>query len=755
MPLTGVRTTPESSHMLFRLATSLLALTACANAHSGLPQSVVAPSHEIVARSAKLTDQLPKSLRRTAAAISIDIAQLKSRVQTGSVSLEKFPLGAMSSATLELKLIDIPHGDSQVVAADAHGERVIDIPQALVLAGRVKDDAESFAFLASSAAGTYGVVETQGRTWIISSGPYGAGLPTLSYELDALPEGAISWSEWVCDTIDPEVPPSAAFAEGGVASAPCRELRLAFETDHEFLQMFGGNTAAAGGYVQTIVAALNSIYSRDLNARISSSFVRLWVDPQDPWIATTAAGQLYEFRTTWLASMGYVQRDCAQFLSGRALGGGVAYLNGLCNTNGFAVNSNLTGFFPYPLLNNHPQNWDIFVVAHELGHNLGAPHTHAYNPVLDGCGSSPPDCSVAVAKAGTIMSYCHLCGGGLSNIRMELHPGNVATMENYIASLACDFSGTNLPPAALNDSKAGFAATEISIDVLANDSASNCDALTITSFNATSAQGASIVRSVATGPEGRDELVYTHANPNFSGADSFSYMVAGLNGQSTTATVSMTITALRAPENPIGVVSQLDARYYTIGTLTALPNFSGMSATVVNAASSLNYPASTGNFATSGMSDHVAAKFEGWLTVPVSGAWTFSLESDDGSKMYLGATVVINNDGVHTMTTQNAVIGLQAGTHAFRLEYFDNTGIGGCVLSWAPPSGLAAPIPASAFVRGGEDDPADFNNDGQINAGDLTILLSHWGEVNATFDLNNSGRVDSGDLTIILNGWTG
>ncbi|RLS63436.1 MAG: hypothetical protein DWH96_06555, partial [Planctomycetota bacterium] len=86
MPLTGVRTTPESSHMLFRLATSLLALTVCANAHSGLPQSVIAPSREIVARSAKLTDQLPKSLRRTAAAISIDIAQLKSRVQTGSVS---------------------------------------------------------------------------------------------------------------------------------------------------------------------------------------------------------------------------------------------------------------------------------------------------------------------------------------------------------------------------------------------------------------------------------------------------------------------------------------------------------------------------------------------------------------------------------------------------------------------------------------------------------------------------------------------
>lgn len=742
--------------MYHRAVTSLLALLVSAIVLGAPPQGASLPTTQLVKRATKLSEQLPKTIRRSAAAITLDVDQLRARAAEGVVVLDRFPLGPIAQATLELKPIDIAHGASHIVAVDARRERTIEVPQALVLAGGVKDDAESFAFLALSAAGNFGVVETQGRTWIISSGPYGKGLPTLAYELAALPEGAIHWTEWLCATLDPEeVPPVAAFADGGIASAPCREFRLAFETDHEFLQMFGGDTAAASGYIQTIVAALNAIYARDLNARISSSFARLWVDPQDPWTATTAAGQLYEFRNTWISSMGYVQRDTAQFLSGRALGGGIAYLNGLCNTNGYAVNSNLTGFFPYPLLNNSMQNWDIFVVAHELGHNLGAPHTHAYNPPLDGCGSNPPDCSVAVAKAGTIMSYCHLCGGGLQNIRLELHPGNVATMETYLASLACDYSGLNAAPTALADSAIGFAATDIQIDVLANDAASNCDTLNIVSFSATSQQGASITRSIGTGAEGRDTLVYTHSNPNFAGADSFSYVVAGASGQSASASVSMQVTALRVPENPIGSVTQLDARYYAIATLSALPNFSTLSPTVTSAVNSINFAEGTGPFATSGMSDHVAAVFAGWITIPTSGAWGFSLASDDGARMFIGDEVALNNDGVHTWAVQNATIGLQAGTHAFRLEYFDNTGAGGCVLSWAPPVGLPAPVPASAFERGGSDEPADFNNDGEVNAADLSILLSHWGEVNAAFDLNASNRVDSGDLTVLLNAWTG
>jgi len=63
---------------------------------------------------------------------------------------------------------------------------------------------------------------------------------------------------------------------------------------------------------------------------------------------------------------------------------------------------------------------DKVVYAHELGHNLGSPHTHEFSPVIDNCGN--------VYRRGcgptqsTIMSYCHLCSGYLNNIDYAWHP---------------------------------------------------------------------------------------------------------------------------------------------------------------------------------------------------------------------------------------------------------------------------------------------------------------------------------------------
>jgi len=48
--------------------------------------------------------------------------------------------------------------------------------------------------------------------------------------------------------------------------------------------------------------------------------------------------------------------------------------------------------------------------------------------------------------------------------------------------------------------------------------------------------------------------------------------------------------------------------------------------------------------------------------------------------------------------------------------------------------------------------PADLNNDGVVNGGDLTLLLAQWGNP-GTADLNCNGVVDGGDLTLLLAAW--
>ena len=53
----------------------------------------------------------------------------------------------------------------------------------------------------------------------------------------------------------------------------------------------------------------------------------------------------------------------------------------------------------------------------------------------------------------------------------------------------------------------------------------------------------------------------------------------------------------------------------------------------------------------------------------------------------------------------------------------------------------------------GSDCPGDFNGDGEIGGGDLTILLAAWGTDDPAIDLNDDGIIGGGDLTILLAAW--
>jgi hypothetical protein len=110
----------------------------------------------------------------------------------------------------------------------------------------------------------------------------------------------------------------------------------------------------------------------------------------------------------------------------------VAYLSQVCGTYQYGVAGHLAGGFPSPLQNYNWGNWDLMVTAHELGHNFGAPHTHDVAPQIDGCGTG----NCAQAFGGTIMSYCHACNGGMSNIQLAFHPRTISeSMLPYIDGL--------------------------------------------------------------------------------------------------------------------------------------------------------------------------------------------------------------------------------------------------------------------------------------------------------------------------------
>lgn len=730
--------------------------------HSILLAGVLAGAPPAVARIDAARDareRIPPAARPHTALVAVDRAAIERLASEGG-GLLAMPLGNTRVAQLDLRPIDGMASDAriEVVSADARG-RVRTQPvemRGAFLAGRVAGEPGTYAFLAVSDAGTFGYVETESNTYIISSGPSGAGLPTVSYDLTSMPAGVIETPAWTCSTPAPEESPRwDGPGDGGVAGVqPCRQVRVAFDTDYEFLQLFGGNTSAASGYIGTLASALTAIYQRDVQVRVAAIYSRLWQTAADPWSATSTSTQLEEFEAYWALNMGSVSRDIAHFLSGRGLGGGVAYLPGLCNGSPYGVSANLGGFFPTPLADNNGQNWDIYVVSHELGHNFGAPHTHNYAPPLDGCGSSPQDCTAANQDAGTIMSYCHLCAGGVQNIKLQFHPGNIATIENHLSTVGCQYTGPARPPIAFLDRATAVSTVPAEIDVLANEIEFNCEALTIEFPQSTTANGASLSVSAGTGPGGRDQVRYLQPNAAYSGNDTFVYTVRDASGQTAFAAVVPTVSAVRTPENPVGATPGLTASYYALTAPSVLPDFNALAPYLTATAADVNLASTSGAFAGSGRADDVGAVFSGWIEIPQGGAWTFFTSSDDGSRLRIGSSTVVNNDGLHGMTEASGTIALAAGRHAIRIEFFERTGGAGLVASWQGPGVAKSAIPAARLFRGGVDTPADIDNDGAVNGSDLAILLNAWGSATGPGDINRDGAVDGGDLSIVLNEWT-
>jgi len=69
-------------------------------------------------------------------------------------------------------------------------------------------------------------------------------------------------------------------------------------------------------------------------------------------------------------------------------------------------------------------------------------------------------------------------------------------------------------------------------------------------------------------------------------------------------------------------------------------------------------------------SNNFAFRFEGYINIPEDDLYTFYLESNDGSVMYLNDLKLIENDGPHGAFEESASISLRAGMHKVAVSYF-------------------------------------------------------------------------------------
>ncbi|MCP4837619.1 MAG: hypothetical protein GY895_22985 [Phycisphaera sp.] len=678
----------------------------------------------------------------------------------GEVRIGGIPLPGAGTVDLVLEPIDPFTPDAIFVAVDGEGrETILPRPELLAFAGSVDGDPDSEAFLSFGPAGVEGWIEVDGIAFGVSDGV--ANGPLLIHRLDALPpldpELAANFcgtdllapvpNADVADAMGPHRPDRAPRARRGAVNlgTGCELITLAIDSDQELTGLFAGDTEATLGYIGTLMAATNSIYQRDLGIRLQASYIRLWTG-EDPWNAGSTSDELVAFRDLWEAEMGSVERDLAHFISGRGLGGGVAWLPGLCNAWGYGLSANMNGSFPYPIENNSNQNWDLIVFGHELGHNVGCPHTHDIG--VDGCGNS--DCTGA--ENGTIMSYCHGCPGGLANMGLGFCPENIANVADTLANASCDYTVT--PETVARDDSARILPGEsIVIDVLANDAGLDCGDVFLGDFDPSSTLGGTIELIEDGGVFGRPTLRYT-APTTTEVADEFQYAVIDAAGTMLDeATVDIRIDNPRPPVVVTGDVSGVLGRYYVLSAPGVLPDFEPLEPYAESVWSRIDSPSTNGEFADTGRADEVGVVWQGWVDIPEDGSWTFGMESDDGSRLWIGDDVVVDNDGLHGMVERTGSISLLAGKHPIRIAFFENGGGAGCISRVGGPGTTYDVIPDSMWSHGGTiGDPADFNRDGFVDGVDLGLMFVGWGQPGQT-DLNGDGTTDGEDFGLLLLAW--
>lgn len=380
--------------------------------------------------------------------LAVDAPALASLRALGVARLVNFPLDGQD-VSIDVQRVEPFAADARIVLMTEGGEVAIPVPELLVVSGTVVGHAGSTAILSFAPSGVNGLIDIDHRQFLISSGPSMDGSRAVAVELTGESGSALNLRSHGCgtDELMNHAPGQVAQAPAGgtTRGEPCRLATIAIETDQEYLAHFGGSVAAATAYAGTLISAVSEIYTRDFDAHMQIGFLRIW-QTTDPWTTNDALDQIFQFQDYWNLNMTHISRHAAHYLTPRQLdgAGGLAYLPGLCQFEfDYGLSAYLNGFFPYPIEHNNDQNWDLMVVSHELGHNWGAPHTHDMSPPVDGCAFN--DCSVV--PNGTIMSYCHICDGGMANVRMEFH---ARTLNEAILPYLADEAPCNLEVQAVN-----------------------------------------------------------------------------------------------------------------------------------------------------------------------------------------------------------------------------------------------------------------------------------------------------------------
>ncbi|KQS27706.1 M12 family metallo-peptidase [Dyadobacter sp. Leaf189] len=175
------------------------------------------------------------------------------------------------------------------------------------------------------------------------------------------------------------------------------EYRLALDVNYETYLIYNGDKERITREAYRFIQAASDIFEREINVKLTVSFIHIW-DKREPYVLNEDFDYFNNVLNYWTTNR-FEERDAVVSLSCRSgwFYGGYR----MCSSN-----------FPTPGNNT---NIDVDLLAHELGHTLGSPHTHSCSwpggpidrcTLVEGAPYECPDGGYTEYVNGSIMSYC-------------------------------------------------------------------------------------------------------------------------------------------------------------------------------------------------------------------------------------------------------------------------------------------------------------------------------------------------------------
>jgi Metallo-peptidase family M12B Reprolysin-like len=321
--------------------------------------------------------------------------------------------------------------------------------------GRGLDDPTATTRFDVTPAGFHAIVLSSGGTVIVEPAPHASPGQYISYDQREAPQEAGAFSCVVlgaeqAGAVQSRQLPRKGYANFGIAGGDVtlRTYRLALAATAEFTQTFGGGTVSGAlSTMTTMINAVNAIYERDLGIHftlIANETSIIFTNPATDGYTSDNAGVLADQNQVVLNQrIGAANYDLGMVLDGLVYTyqPGHFIFQGGAQFQSTCVNGQKGKAYTILRSTEPTSNTAISIVAHELGHLLGAMHT--FNSTLSDCGPSrfaqvayePGSGSTLMGYRGGVLpdgTYYPLCGADeLFSTDTYFHTASIEQITNY------------------------------------------------------------------------------------------------------------------------------------------------------------------------------------------------------------------------------------------------------------------------------------------------------------------------------------